>query len=257
MDRTLFIGVISTALLWNGILSGQSRAFAVASIKEHTGRLQRVGPAISGTHVEFQAMDLNLLVIQAYDLRAYQLEGASFNASQSQRSTSWMNRTRWDIAAQAEGDAPLTPSESKLALQALLAERFQLRLRRERRDVPVLALVQRGPHKLTESGPGDSRGGIRILPGGIRLTVTHGNMTQFALSLTSNGGQDRPVIDRTGLNGQYDFSLEWAEGDIPKEGSDLPLLTTAVREQLGLRLEPSTESMEVFVIEHAERPTEN
>jgi uncharacterized protein (TIGR03435 family) len=68
---------------------------------------------------------------------------------------------------------------------------------------------------------------------------------------------DRPVVDKTGLTGDYDFVLDWTPDDVKSDELSAPSLFTAVQEQLGLKLEAQTAPREVLVIDHAEKPTEN
>ena len=80
-------------------------------------------------------------------------------------------------------------------------------------------------------------------------------MAELALTLTNES--DRPVVDRTGLSGQYAFELQWTLETSPTPTPSLPSLFTAVQEQLGLRLEPQRDQAEVLIIDRAERPSEN
>jgi uncharacterized protein (TIGR03435 family) len=85
------------------------------------------------------------------------------------------------------------------------------------------------------------------------MREVNGNMDNVAMALSEQAG--RPVIDKTGLSDAVDFVLEWS----PEEGADTtrPSIFTAVQEQLGLKLEPRRMPVEVLVIDHVERPTEN
>jgi len=157
-------------------------------------------------------------------------------------------------------------------LQSLLADRFQLAAHRAQEEEPVYRLVlgdsdfklkENTSHteqgallfKFRESDPSDRR--TMVLP------ARNASMANFA-SLLQRSVLDRPVLDRTGLSGRYDFDLAWridgTKFDRPassnEKPSDKPDIFTAVR-QLGLKLDPANESMDVIVIDHVERVNAN
>jgi uncharacterized protein (TIGR03435 family) len=163
---------------------------------------------------------------------------------------------RFDVTAKAEGDKARSPEEFRQMLRALLGDRFHLTLRRETRDTPVYALVtdKNGP-KCHESAP-DAKGILRMHGGG-RITASGGTMAQLASWFSNANGVDRPVIDQTGLRGRYDFTLEWSNPlDGAQDGTN-PSIFTALREQIGLKLEARRAPVEVFVIDRTEMPSEN
>ena len=166
-------------------------------------------------------------------------------------------------------------------LQALLADRCKLTLHRETKDLPVyaLAIAENGP-KLQEAKPGDTyANGIKGPnghpggPGNIRmgrgtLTGQALSMADFVRALSDQLG--RPVLDKTGLTGRYDLNLQWTPDD-----SQLPMfkatgtpsasqsaasgssLFTTMQDQLGLKLESQDSPVEILVIDHVEKPSEN
>jgi uncharacterized protein (TIGR03435 family) len=161
-------------------------------------------------------------------------------------------------------------------LQALLEERFQLKSHRETREVPVYALVvDKNGAKLhrTEEGscaprdrttfplppiePGQEPCGprMRIAAQSIKIEMLGVTMPEMAKGL---GRVDRPVVDKTGLEGRFDIKMEYARNDIPPsdDPSPAPSIFTALRE-FGLKLEPAKGPREVFVIDHVDRPSEN
>jgi uncharacterized protein (TIGR03435 family) len=143
-------------------------------------------------------------------------------------------------------------------MQHLLAERFQLRLHREARDLPVYALVVgKNGAKLKISDP-DAREGavVRGTADGLHMETKKGSMEAPARQLSSSAG--RPVIDKTGLTGTYQYTLDWFPATrIPVPESNVPSLFIAVQEQLGLRLEAATAPQEVLVIDSVQTPSEN
>jgi len=140
----------------------------------------------------------------------------------------------------------------------LLAERFHLALHREMREMPIYAITvaKGGPHLKVaganeEINTGNSGDGHQRT-----LRFTSMPMPEFAHTLDIY--EDRPVVDHTGLSGRYDFTLSWTY-DISVEGAPgaPPSLFTAIKEQLGLRMDAVKGQAEVFVIDHVERPSEN
>ncbi|HEY6343338.1 MAG TPA: TIGR03435 family protein [Bryobacteraceae bacterium] len=125
---TLAIGA-SFAPRW--IALAQTPAFEVASIRPHTGPVMAVGMRPSGPNITIEAMSLHNLIGYAYDLQPYQILGGA----------SWVTADRFDIAAKAEGDAPLAPTQIKQMTQALLTDRFGLIFHRDTKEMPVYALA--------------------------------------------------------------------------------------------------------------------
>jgi uncharacterized protein (TIGR03435 family) len=176
---------------------------------------------------------------------------------------------KFDVTGQPE--APGIPSIVQLRgmIRQLLTDRFKLAFHRDRRDMPVYAIVV-GPngHKLTKNDtnpnglPGLVFRGLGVLP------VSNATMADFAGVLQS-AVLDRPVVDRTGLTGRWDFQIRWTPDEsqfaglgarVPPPTNDPnapPGIFTAFTEQLGLKLDPSRAPVEVLVIDTIERPSEN
>jgi uncharacterized protein (TIGR03435 family) len=224
------------------LLSAQSLdaapSFEVASIKPsdpgHAGaQMFSPGPG------RFTAITATLkdLMLLAYNVRPSQIEGGP----------QWSATEAYDIAAKAAG----TPSSDQihLMLRALLADRFQLKVRRETREVGVYDLVldRRGP-KLYE-----------VNAAGRGVGMQRGNLHAFGADMATlanvlSGHLDRVVIDHTGLKGFYDFALQWTADDSDPTGASV---FPAIQEQLGLKLEAAKEPVEVLIIERAERASQN
>jgi uncharacterized protein (TIGR03435 family) len=174
----------------------------------------------------------------------------------------WLDSERYDIMAKTPVGAP--DSQIPEMLQALLADRFKLAAHRERKELTVLALVagKNGP-KITKGEPSEHHG---MTSGNGNASGESVTMTRFAEFLSApwvNLGL--PVVDQTGLDGTYTFTLKWTpeSSDRPErkavEAADAPPpLFAALQEQLGLKLEKRKATLEVLVVDHAERvPTEN
>lgn len=180
----------------------------------------------------------------AYGVRRFQLSGPN-----------WIYRQKYMLQAKAAD--PVSAEQRMAMLRTLLAERFKLVVHREQRvtDAFDLMVDKTGP-KLKVSAD-DSRFGIREHADGpqsdSRMEFTHNSMTDLADDLTrSSTVLNRPVIDKTGLEGFYDFSFSYAKVSDPASIFD------ALKTSLGLRLEPHKEPLEFLVIDGAEQiPTEN
>jgi len=184
----------------------------------------------------------------AWGLREFQLDGPD-----------WITQDRFDITAKSA--APVGPAELRAMLQALLVARFQLRMRHEVRSAPAYILTRgRGGAKLTPSTH-DQQGMSKLPGGGLRLEFQRTSVAQLAAFLSTLAAVDRPVEDRSGLDGVYDFQLDLHEVAGPwgseAERAAAPSLGTVLQEQLGLRVEGRRETIEVTVVDHAAHPTEN
>jgi uncharacterized protein (TIGR03435 family) len=210
----------------------------------------------------------------------------------------WVTTTRFDIQARAQGNP--TKDQMRLMMQSLLAERFKLTIHYETRQVPVFALLAELPGKLgplLQQHPDDSPcstsprvpspaptappqaldirfpvtcGGIVGMapsaPGRERAGARNVPMELIASSLTGGtSGLDRPVLDKTGLTGMFDFAIEFtpqfkpplAPGANFRPDPTGPTFVEALREQLGLKLEPQTGPVDVLVVDTVEEPSAN
>jgi uncharacterized protein (TIGR03435 family) len=189
---------------------------------------------------------------------------------------SWIDSDTYQINARAESASAQSIIKGSM-LQALLENRFKLRIRRETREIPVYALTTtKGGFKLQPSkascvnpdyassiGPDEQFCGvpyIRIVGAHFVFDI-HGTLDEFS-RWVREPMLDRPVINQTGIAGTYDFHLEFApDEDIPDAASgrtsDRPIIFDAFREQLGLRLDPDKGPGTLIFVEHVERPTEN
>ena len=225
-------------------------AFDVASVKP-------VNP-ISGFPVEFRILPggrlrvLNLalreIVRAAYNIKAYQLSGGP----------GWLDTDRFTIDAQAEGD----PSRDRMLgmLQTLLAVRFQLKVHRETKEgnVYVLVVAKNGPKLQDPTGDRPLIQLFRNTPPelvGVSYTIA-GKKASMALLAERLGDFQlgRPVLDRTGIQGEFDFKIDYAIDDNPDTG---PSIFAAIQEQLGLKLEATKGSIEMLIVDHAEKPSGN
>lgn len=221
--------------------------FEVASIKPHPGIVTfSSDPRVRGNRVTATASTLLDLITTAYHVGYAQLSGAP----------DWTSSEHYDLEATA-GEQAITTEQMRPMLQALLSDRFQLRIHRETRTIAMFALVvgKRGP-KFQESSPiDDTKSSIVGDGAGMHLDFARQTMANLASRLANNGA-GRRVIDQTGLTGQYTFKLDWTP-EIPGHESELPSLMDALQEQLGLKLELTKGLGEFIVIDHVQRPSAN
>jgi uncharacterized protein (TIGR03435 family) len=249
-----FFGLATLSSLWAQAPAPAGPAFEVASVRQlqqpasglpYSGFLGTGGNPIkiTGNRVTLEGT-LNILIMAAYDVKDYQVTGGP----------PWADSDVFTIIAKTEGEDTPKLERVRLMLQALLADRFQLKLHRGEAELKVYHLVvaKKSP-KLKPSVPGEKFGQTfdPSTPGMLRSSFTRITMTDFVHLVSVYA--DRPVIDKTGLDGEYDYSIEWSAN-----GGDFRLaIMAAVQEQLGLKYEPVKEPTGVLVIDHVEKLSEN
>ena len=240
--------ILVGALVLAGGLAAQPARFEVAVIHP-SAAAPGAGSSFEsfeGGRIRITNEPVKLLVRVAFRLQDSQIAGGP----------GWLDTDRYDIEAKTGQPGKIAPDEMSALFESLLADRFQLKFHHETRELPVLALVaaKNGVKlKPAADGEGTSSNTSNQGKGTSRLKAVATNMPLLAAYIGNRLG--RLVVDRTGLSGSYDFSLEWA----PDEASDsaAPSLVTALREQLGLRLESQKAPVEVLVIDRLQRPSEN
>jgi uncharacterized protein (TIGR03435 family) len=158
--------------------------------------------------------------------------------------------------------------EQMSMLRNLLTDRFKLTFHREQKDFSIFELefAKSGPRlKKSTAAPDDPAALIStVYPQRILLPARNASMGEFT-SLLQRALLDRPVVDKTGLTGKYDFNLEWAPdnsqfgGDVAAASADAPSAPffTAIQQQLGLKLEATRGPVDALVVDHAEQPSAN
>jgi uncharacterized protein (TIGR03435 family) len=223
--------------------------FEVASVKANkSGQPHVGGPGDRFSNGQFQTTNipLRLLMRQAFE---------RFLRDDVAGGPAWLDSDRWDIVAKAPSpDAPMLPM-----IRSLLADRFKLVWHFEQRVRAIYTLSVSRDGRLgpwLRPGAGDQTTSL-----GTSGAVTGRNITlrQFSILLASAVGT--PVVDRTGLTGTYDVDLKFTQALSSRPGADLspdvPDIFTAVREQLGLRLDSTRGPVEILVIDSVERPAED
>ena len=247
---------VAVAPIALGQQSQNPPAFEAASIKltppEFPG--SRAFAPSSGNNLSLRGMSLRALIQLAYTLSSDLVGGGP----------GWVDGTRYDVEARAEGRA--SQQQRLEMLKTLLAERFKLTLHYESKATSTYVLTAgRNSPKMKERKPGDGGepSGIRDT-GSLHYVCRDTSMVWFARYLESTV-LSRPVADKTGLSGTYDFDLSWRPDDSQFKGrfagsreaeSDLPDLFTALK-NIGLRLETAKSLVQFLRIDHAEKPSEN
>lgn len=198
---------------------------------------------------------LKSLVALAYDLNPRTISGGP----------AWMDEIHFNIEAVTPGDRRPTRKEQMTMLRALLTERFALKFHRVDKEFSIYELsVAKGGPKLSPAAHPDADPylvGV-VEPGKIKVPATNVSMEDFA-SMLQRATLDRPVVDKTGLRGTYDFTLTWAMdetqyggelGRAPEDTNEPPLFR-AVQEQLGLKLTPTHGMVSSMVVDGAEKPS--
>jgi uncharacterized protein (TIGR03435 family) len=238
--------------------------FDVVSIKRNNsgpGPAMIISPPESDQIIVRNASS-RLIIGEAYGIRLHdQIVGLP----------AWADSEAYDMDAKiaASDEAAfrkLLPMQRNPMLQSVLSSRFGLVCHFETKELPAYALViaKAGP-KLKEVQPGILPGGLKD-PGGIdmgrnQITATGASMLPLLHVLQIQLG--RPVVDRTGLTGNYTFKLSWSPDAVASPSSANPdadtgpSLFTAIQEQLGLKLQPVKAPVPILVVDHIERPSAN
>ncbi len=250
---------IVALLSWAAIASAGTGfaqpAFDVASIKRNTLPLEQLhSQPIRCSNGRFLStgMYLGVAIEWAYNIRYYQFAAADKFASEL--------NSIYDI--EAKSPSPVNQDQCRVMVQKLFADRFKMAVHHETRTVQMYALVlgKRAPKlKLVRDSDPDSPGlDITVDGEHVPLSAKGWTMPELARYL-GRPFQPLPVIDDTGLQGRYRFSLSFSS--IGPTGNRAPSpdgdVATAVKRDLGLKLEPRKEPMDVVVIDHLEMPDPN
>lgn len=278
----LCVALTPLAALVSGLpLSAQPAAsrpsFEVATIRPMAsgGRVElpnggfvTQGPTITwkGGILTLRNYSLRKIIVQSWNVKDYQVLGPA-----------WLDSESFQIVAKAPPRT--TEDEARVLCQSLLAERFGLILHREQRELPIYALVRgKGSPKLRKGSEAHDSNSEEAPVRAVTSKLSEGHvespkasLSWLAETLTRRLG--RPVVDETGIRGEYFISLDWMPdpgdppifpgGKTPPPGyvSDPtagPSIFTAIHDQLGLKLEARKGMVDVLVIDHIERtPTEN
>jgi uncharacterized protein (TIGR03435 family) len=205
-------------------------------------------------------MSLKALIMSAYSI---------LSDDQIPGLPGWTVNAQFDIEAKMDPDAAASlaklpqdeqAKQRQLMLQALLADRFGLKVHHETRELPVYRLViAKSGLKMQETAPKET-GGMS----GVRGHITARGVSMGSLLVILSGVAERTVVDKTGLTGRYDVDLRWtpdeAAGSLQTSATSLdsgPTFFMAIQEQLGLKLVSAKVPMDTIVVDHVEAPTAN
>jgi uncharacterized protein (TIGR03435 family) len=197
------------------------------------------------------------LITLAYGLHLQQIAGAP----------SWAASEKFDIEGEADGEGLPSLDQWKSMLRKMMADRFHLAFHMEKKELSVYMLtVSKTGMKLTKSLNQDGLAGLglRGLGSVVGRSANMGNFRNFMQGFVL----DRPVLDQTGVEGRYDFQLDWTPDDFQfqtlgvkappaPDNAPHPDLYTAIQQQMGLKLEAVKAPADVMVLDRVEKPSEN
>jgi uncharacterized protein (TIGR03435 family) len=256
-----------TAICLVGLAQSQSvpsTTFDVASVKQLDRPLGAGEPDLSfvgtsgkpfkiaGNRVTVGGT-LHALITYAYNVKSYQISAAP----------SWADSLLFEITAKTPGETVPTQDEVRPMLQALLADRFQLKFHRDTKELPVYHMVQVKKSSLFKAASPDETFSWNLSqgPGGtLRSKATKESIGDFVQLVGVS--TDKPVIDKTGITGDIDYDILISLPEAQGPGGRSPEETNraivyAVIDQLGFKLESTKDAVEMLVVDRAEKPSEN
>ena len=233
--------------------------FEVATIKPSVPNSPGKLFTVKGPDVFTLNTTLSDLMTMAYNVHINQIAGAP----------AWFENDKFDIQGRPAAEGIPNTDQLRGLLKSLMAERFKLTTHNETKEMPAYVLtVGSNGHKMTANTANPNGLPGLFFKGLGQLVVTNANMGQF-VGILQGSVLDRPVVDRTGLQGRFDFTLSWTADDSqfrsfgprppagPPADNAPPGLFTAIQEQIGLRLERGNAPVDVIVIDSVQKPTDN
>jgi uncharacterized protein (TIGR03435 family) len=235
-------------------------SFEVATIKPTKPGEQGTYLTVRGTELVVVNFSLSGLIKFAYELQDKQIVGAP----------DWVTSDKWDINAKPDTPGQPNVAQMKEMVQKLLADRYALTFHKDQREMGayVLTVGKDGAKMKQNTGNPNGLPGLFFGPIGT-LHVMNATMENFT-GLMQSAVLDRPVVDRTGLDGKWDFTLKWTPDEsqfagmgvkVPPPAADVtdapPPLFTAIQEQLDLKLEAQKTNVPVLIIDHVAPPSPN
>jgi uncharacterized protein (TIGR03435 family) len=219
--------------------------FEAVSIHESRNGGPNTQINISGGRLTVTNGSIKTLIRNAYDILGFQLTGEP----------RWLDTDMYNIVATTGTPDKISGEQFALLLRGLLTERFGLKVHWETREGSVYALLvdKNGPKLTASSSSLEPNINTRKSSGKGQMKGTREPISILASNLGNQLG--RFVLDKTELEGAYDWVLEWSLDSAPD--STEPSLFTALREQLGLRLNAQRGPMEMLVIDSVTKPSEN
>ena len=222
------------------------QAFEAVSIHRNLSGSVNTRIDITRGRVTITCATLKTLMRNAYDVQSFQFAGGP----------SWFDSDFYDIAATTGDGADISHDQYRALLKTLLADRFHLKIHWETRqgDVYALIIAKSGSKLVVNTDPA-KESGLNTSKFGHQGKMIGTKAPMLYLSSNLGNQLGRTVVDKTGLQEKYDWTLAWD----PDPGVDYtaPSIFTAVQEQLGLKLEPQKGPVETLVIDAVEKPSEN
>jgi uncharacterized protein (TIGR03435 family) len=264
-----------SGLAQDSAAGAKTPAYEVVSVKPN--KLGSNNVRINSSSGRYMAtnVSLKMLLQSAYDLKMQDQISGSLGSLADARFDIEAKMDEETVEAQKKLPAKEASEQRQRMMQALLADRFQLKLHHETKELPMYALVvAKGGSKLKQADPNDTyangiKGPDGISRGGMMMTG-RGTLTAQAVEMESLARQigqmlGRIVQDKTGLTGKFDMQLKWTPDDLRSAaGADNgaaadtgPTIYTALQEQMGLKLESTKGSVDTIVVDHVEIPSEN
>jgi uncharacterized protein (TIGR03435 family) len=292
-SRTL-PGTVSQSIAQAPVTTGKKLEFEVASVRRNESEdeasmnispLLGDGPVPPGNLYLAKNIKLIQFIAFAYSLTQIQLRSLELHVP-------WTTEDRFDIEARAQGNP--TKTDYRLMMQSLLADRFKLTVHYETRVVPLYVLVlakpgkfgptlrphraddpvcakpeaSQNPNEVDVEGYPEVCGGPYGMrpskPGRMKSGGRDVSMARFTAIMTGVGVADRPMVDKTGIQGTVDYYLEWRKvpDQMPRGApieldEDAPAFADALKEQLGIKMLSQKGQSEIFIVDHIERLSEN
>jgi uncharacterized protein (TIGR03435 family) len=292
-SRTL-PGTVSQSIAQAPVTTGKKLEFEVASVRRNESEdeasmnispLLGDGPVPPGNLYLAKNIKLIQFIAFAYSLTQIQLRSLELHVP-------WTTEDRFDIEARAQGNP--TKTDYRLMMQSLLADRFKLTVHYETRVVPLYVLVlakpgkfgptlrphraddpvcakpeaSQNPNEVDVEGYPEVCGGPYGMrpskPGRMKSGGRDVSMARFTAIMTGVGVVDRPMVDKTGIQGTVDYYLEWRKvpDQMPRGApieldEDAPAFADALKEQLGIKMLSQKGQSEIFIVDHIERLSEN
>jgi uncharacterized protein (TIGR03435 family) len=235
--------------------------FEVATIKPTDPSVQGKGFRVQGRHFATINTTLTEIIAFAYGVQQKQVVGGP----------TWMDSDHFDVSAQPDLQGQPSDKQWKSMVKKLMADRFGLKFHADKREMAAYVLTMTpGGNKMTANTSGGALPGLFFTKLGT-LRVNNATMSDFS-NLMQSSVFDRPVVNHTALDGRWDFILKWTPDETQFPGAPAamkvappqtdaadapPTVYKAMQEQLGLKLESTKAQVDVMVVDHVEKPTDN
>lgn len=223
--------------------------FEVETIKPTPATERNQGFQIRGQHVKLVNEDVQSMIMFAYGVHAKQILNAP----------DWVKSMRWDVDGVPDVKGEPSLKQMQGIVQNLLETRFGMKFHREQREMTAYVIhVEKSGAKLEKSKGDPNRPPDQSGNGGQHkqyMKFTNNTLDDFALGMQYF--MDKPVVNQTSLQGRFDFALTWNPDLTETAETDAPGLFTAVKEQLGLKVDPEKTQVNALVVDALTQPTEN